>query len=398
MSTSPTVSAAGCPSADRGRGLACRAAFPLFYYCMGALISVVSLYLDDRGLSAGNLSLVVSASALFALVLQPLVGVIADLVGGPRVPALACLVVTLFSTAALALCGGTWELFVANGLCQGLIVALVPLLDSLALASGLPYGRVKAGGSVGYAVGVQLAGVLYDRMGAVAAFGSVIAAGVFCLVAVWFSQDERTGLGDSAGGRSLGANGLAHQLSHLLRNRPYLVLLAVSFVLLGLHYANIAYMPLLVRAGGGGASLMGTILLLQTLFEVIVVSLSDRIGRRLGNRGMLVLTSVVMMVRMLWYATCPPDSALLAAFFFQGLSAGLFYVVVVQMVSEVVPVSLTNTALALSGLVGKGVAALTLEALGGALLAYGGFSLMYGVLGVVGLVGVVAALSLRDEK
>lgn len=396
MTVGLTGLAAGALPSRRGSALACLTAFPLFYYCMGALISVVSLYLDDRGLATGDLSLVVSASALLALVLQPLVGIVADLAGGPRVPAVACMGVALVSTVGLALGRGTGELFVANGLSQGLIVAAVPLLDSLALASGLPYGRVKAGGSVGYALGVQLVGVLYEGMGAVAALGSVVAAGLGCLVAVWLAREGSWAPEPGASDGS--ATGMAAQLGELLRTRAYLVLLVVSFVLLGLHYANIAYMPLLVRAGGGGPSLMGTILLAQTLFEVAVVFLSDRIAERLGNRGMLVLTSVAMAVRMLWYATCPSDAALLGAFFFQGLSAGLFYVVVVRMVSEVVPRELTNTALALSGLVGKGLGALALEALGGALLASGGFSLMYGVLGTIGLVGVVAALSLRDGE
>lgn len=392
--------ALGAPCATGPRGLG-RLAYPClsfcFYYCMGALIAIVSLFLSDEGISTIDLGLVLSASALFSIVLQPILGLAADLVGGPRRPALVCVTLILASCVMLFAGRGVPVLFVANGLCQGLIVATVPLLDNLILLSGLSYGRVRACGSAGYAVGVQLAGLLYALASPLAAFGSFLVVCAACLVSLLLTAEPAAAAGD----RHPKADAPGHEaplgprLLRLLRDRPYLVLLFVSFVLLGLHYANIAYMPLLVRDDGGDASLMGTILLVQTLFEVVVVFFSDRILARLGERRLLVLTAAMMAARMLWYATAPSNAVLLGAFFFQGLTVGLFYVAQVHIVASSVPSGLANTALAVVSVVGKGLGALVMQELGGALLAFGGYLVMYGALGVIGLVGAGAALAYR---
>lgn len=412
----PGSCAAGQMARRRGAGLdgvPYALLFALFYYGMGTFVSVLTLYLADEGLSTTDIGLVTSSTALFTIALQPLVGYVADAVGSTRGSALACLLVILAGGVGVALGRAVPVLFVANGIAQALIIASVPLLDNLAVHSGHPYGHIRAAGSAGYAVGVQVSGILYEHVSSLAAFVAFFVAtglAVVCLLRVR-DVDSRVAEGPGAAGdvveaagdgpsgvRDKGETGLAPTLRDLCGNGKYLLFLVISFIFLGLHYANIAYMPLLVVAVGGGATSLGSMLLAQSLFEMLVVYASPWLSGRLSDRALLALSAAVMAARMLWYATMPSAAALLATFFFQGLTVGIFYVLTVRIVSSVVSETHVNTALAVASVTGKGLGALAFQLAGSQVLAAWGFGALYLCLGVAGMACVALCLGFGKEK
>ena len=88
----------------------------LFYFSRAMFASMITVYLAGESLSTSEISLVASAFSLFAIVTQPICGLIADKIQSPKIVSIGC--------GALAICTGiafvsTYAfilLFLLNGL------------------------------------------------------------------------------------------------------------------------------------------------------------------------------------------------------------------------------------------------------------------------------------------
>lgn len=70
----------------------------MFYYAWGTFACIISVYLAGKGCSATEISLITSAAPLFAMVSQPVCGMMADKLKSPRLVGMICMILC-------ALCG-----------------------------------------------------------------------------------------------------------------------------------------------------------------------------------------------------------------------------------------------------------------------------------------------------
>lgn len=63
----------------------------MFYYALGTFACIISVYLAGVGCSATEISLITSAAPLFAMVSQPVCGMIADKLKSPRLVGMICM-------------------------------------------------------------------------------------------------------------------------------------------------------------------------------------------------------------------------------------------------------------------------------------------------------------------
>lgn len=358
----------------------------MFYYGMAVFVSTLTLLLADKGLTTVQITYVSSAGAFFTVLVQPIFGILADHSNQKKVT-IICLLTILLCGLLLYPIKNCVVLFFINGVCQSLIIITIPLLDFLASQSTFSYNKIRSYGSIGYAVGCQLSGVLYEELSVVSVFmifGLAMIICVGCILSIRYSGHDK--LKNDAQ-----RNSVVSTQNVNWHNGSYLILCVVSFVLVGLHYANIAYMPLLLRHIGDGASVQGTILLLQSLFEIVVVRYCHILTKHFSWRSLLIFTAGVMTLRMFCYGFFPNTFLLIALFFFQGLTVGIFYVISVQMIVETVESPFVNRALALVSMSGKGIGALFFQLLGGLILSQTSFRMMYLALAVIGLFGVLIA-------
>lgn len=367
-------------------------AFFCFYFSMGVLVSILSVYLADEGLKSTQISVVTSATAIFTVLTQTSIGMLADRIRRTKLVAMGVMLIAGICGSLICQTGTVFLLFLLNGIAQSFIIGTVPLLDTLTIHSGYTYGAVRIGGSVGYAVAAQVAGILYDRFPPEAAF---VVYGLAALLTVFFISGMKEVKYDS---KPKEAESGRNVIGKLLHNRAYVVFLIVYFIVLGLHYANIAYMPLLIREMGGVSTNTGTVLLLQTLFEIPVFLGAEKIIKKVSFRSLLVFVSAVMAIRMFWYASYPDIKWMTAVFFFQGLTTGVFYALTVKLVARIIAKEYVNTALALGSMIGKGIGALFFQLMGGVIGELYGFGKLYLILGIFGCISVIASLFYKETE
>lgn len=114
-----------------------------FYFGMGALMSVQSVYLVGIGKTTAEMSFIVSASSLFGIVLIPAVGYLNDRFKKPRLIAGLLLAAVAVLALLFAVSRSTWALYVLNGFIMGFVSALSPVCERMAGAGRFRYGTVR---------------------------------------------------------------------------------------------------------------------------------------------------------------------------------------------------------------------------------------------------------------
>ena len=133
-----------------------------FYYFAVAMFSVlISIYMMDKGMSAGQVSLLISASCVISMFIQPFVGVLLDK-GSKRwitalILGLASVIGVLFAWSQTFV----WMLL-SYGIAIALINSVNPYIERMATVSQFSYRSIRIWGTVGYALGAQIAGIVYD--------------------------------------------------------------------------------------------------------------------------------------------------------------------------------------------------------------------------------------------
>ncbi len=229
------------------------------------------------------------------------------------------------------------------------------------------YGRIRVWGAIGWGACAPIVGVLSQRWGLRAAFGSYLALMGVCFalaLAMPVTPRER-------------GPGYGTALRQLL-SRPgwisfLLLLMAVGAGLATVH----SYLFLYLSDLGAGSALMGISLTVATVSELAVFVLSERMLARLGPRGLLLLATAATVLRLAAYSVVRTPALVLVVQLLHGLSFSATWVAAVSFAHRMAPAGLGATAQALVGGVIFGVAAAAGAGLGGLLYQAGGPFAMY---------------------
>ena len=133
----------------------------MFYYLSMALFSVlISVYLMDKGYKASEVSLVVSCSFILSMITQPFIGNLCNRYDKKKVNGLLLMVAGIF---------GIMFIFVHNiymiAIVYSAVLAILngvnPIIERMATVSKHKYGLIRIWGTIGYASGSQVSGLIY---------------------------------------------------------------------------------------------------------------------------------------------------------------------------------------------------------------------------------------------
>ena len=145
------------------RSIAVRLAvfFSALFAGYGVNVPYFPLWLDARGLSAGEISLVLAMPAIVRIATTPALAFLADRRGAHRSLLIAASVVAALATLALATAHGFWPILLVGIVVGAATAALLPLSETVAMhgvqEAGLDYGQMRLWGSVAF-VGASFAG------------------------------------------------------------------------------------------------------------------------------------------------------------------------------------------------------------------------------------------------
>lgn len=252
------------PSGTRTYSLPFLGAYFFYYggYCIFS--SYIVMYLTHMGYRAVTCGLITSLTLMANLLMEPVGGYITDTFLSTRRYLAVCVglicALCLFCTWNA---GQPWLCLPAMVLTAGLSYPFSQLLDawvncSRSLDQGLVYSRIRAGGSIGYAVTSIAAGYYFQQFGWSTYF---LAQAVFFLAVLPFLA----GLPEISLENSPASDRKQSNLSPLacvqiiLHSRPYILCLVICTVYWFSHRPVGSYLSLIVEARSGDPGTYGSV-------------------------------------------------------------------------------------------------------------------------------------------
>lgn len=283
------------------------AAWYFFYFAfVGAFAPYFTLYLQDIGLSAWEIGVLMSVPQLMRLLAPNLWGWLADRLGR-RAPIVR--IAALFSAVGFTgffLTRDYLPMLAAMALVWFFWSAALPLVEAMTLdrlaGQTERYGRIRLWGSVGFIVSVLGIGALLDQLPLATLLWACLAILASVLASALSLEDTK-----------LGAGGAAAAVGTLLRQPAVIALLAACFFMSVAHGPLYVFYSIHLVDHGYDKTAVGLLWSLGVLAEIGVFMLMPRLMRRVSLRGILLASYALAALRFLligWAA----DSVLLLLF------------------------------------------------------------------------------------
>lgn len=327
----------------------------LFYFAWAMFASMITVYLAGESLSTSQISWITSASSLFAIISQPICGLIADKIQSPKLVSIVCGALAIISGIFFAYTHSFLLLFLLNGFTQGCMNGLVILTDRLATACPYGYGGIRLWGSVAYAVGAQVSGMIYQILFAQANYIIFAISMLIMIACLFMMRDQKSGIQNKEKIKS------SDIFKYLLTNKAFIYFVLIYCLYQGIATSQGIYFPLYMQAIGASTGLVGTALFLFSLADIPIFLISDHLLRRFHYRTILILACLIASLRYLFYALLPNPNWILYFFFLQSLSNTFVMIAAVKVILDLVDEKYLNTAYGLSAMLAKGIFPLIMQ-------------------------------------
>ena len=270
-----------------------------FYFMSTSLFTtLISVYLMGKHYSATQVSTLVSVAFFLSMVAQPFFGYINERFGIVKM--------TTFSLSLIigGVFGFLWApnlfwLTVFYGLVLVCLNGTAPMMEIFATQSPYAFGKIRVWGTIGYSVGVQIAGWVYHQFSPQAVYYTVlltIVLSLFCLSAVRMKTSKKR------------EEKMKEPVSirPLLNNRPYLFFIILIGLASGVGNIGHTYIPELLMDSGLPVQLASTVVALSVVVEAPLIFFSDRFMDHWSLRVLIALPIGILFAQYAVYALPSP--------------------------------------------------------------------------------------------
>ncbi len=282
-----------------------------FYDLAFALFSaLISVYLIGKGYSASQVSLLISVASLANMLTQPIIGSLTERFGMRPVNMVlfgaSCLAAGLFVVAP-----NFMIIVIAYALINLIMNGVNPVVERMATSSPYSYGSVRMWGSIGFAAGTQLTGILYDVIAPVAPYIAFIFAMLLAILGFW-GTNPRVPEAETA---NIENDGEPVSAKDLLTNKKFLYYLVLQTIFAAVTGAAYSFCSVFLTSKGLEASSASTILSIATLLEIPLLLFSSKFMDKISNKVLLLAVFGMVVVEMVVYGLDMPLPLIIVATF-----------------------------------------------------------------------------------
>lgn len=369
--------------------------YAAYFLILGIQLPFWPVWLESRGLSAGEIGTVLAVALWVRIVTIPVAGVVVDRTGNRRTALI------LLSAAALA---ASLLYLPADGFVPILLVTVLmsagfsPIMnigDNLTLlvarAHRLDYGRMRLWGSVSFIAAASLGGIVVADSRPETVLHLLIGAMALTALSCWLAPKPppRAPTGDGVPLRT-------SRIAALLRDPGFLLFLGATSAVQSSHAVYYAFGTLHWRGLGHSEAVIGGLWAEGVIAEILLFAFGGAATARLGPARLLVLAGLAALVR--WAGTAVAESVPVLALLqvLHGMTFGAAHLAAMQYIAKAVPIDRSATAQALYGALATGMGTALAMMLAGA--AYAGLgAAAYHAMAALGLAGAVFALLLASR-
>ncbi len=308
------------------------AAWYFFYFAfVGAFAPYFTLYLQDVGLNAWDIGVLMSVPQMMRILAPNLWGWLADRSGRRALIVQVAAFCSFLGFAGFFLTREYPLMLVAMALVWFFWSAALPLVEAMTIdhlaGQTERYGRIRVWGSVGFIVSVLTIGALLDRMPIATLLWACIIT-LTCVLASALTLQET----------KVGAGGTAEPLRQLLKRPEVLALLTACFFMSVAHGPLYVFYSIHLVDHGYGKTTIGLFWSLGVLAEICVFLAMPQLMRWVSLRDVLLASFALAVVRFLmigWGADSP--QVLFAAQVLHGATFGAYHAGAVALLTRWFP-------------------------------------------------------------
>ena len=283
-----------------------------FYDLAFALFSaLISVYLIGQGYSASQVSLVISAAALANMVTQPIIGSLTERFGMRSVN-MVLFAASCFAAAFFVMAPNFFLIVIAYALINLIMNGVNPVVERMATSSPYSYGSVRAWGSIGFAAGTQLTGLLYDNIAPVAPYIAFIFAMLLAILGFWGTNPR---VAETESANIEGDDAEPVSFKDLLTNKKFLYYLVLQILFAAVTGAAYSFCSVFLTTKGLEASLASTVLSVATLLEIPLLLFSSKFMDKIPNKTLLLGIFALVVIEMVVYGLNMPLPLVIVATF-----------------------------------------------------------------------------------
>jgi MFS transporter, PPP family, 3-phenylpropionic acid transporter len=353
--------------------LAPRIVYFFFFAALANLMPYLALYYQSLGLTGSQIGLLTGIPPIIGLLAAPIWGAIADATRQHRRILLVTIIGTVLAVLVFSLANGFAPLVLAVAVYSFFLAPIIPLVDNSVIEQLGPrreeYGKQRVWGSVGWGLAGLISGWLVQKYGLQIMFYTCAGLLSCSLPAAGRFPVSRAPLGIK----------LDRSAIKLFLTRRWLLFLGVFWSIGAGMFMVGNYFFIYLKDLGAPEPLMGISLTIAMVSEIPMLFYSNRLIRRFGLLGLLLIGAGVFGLRALVFSVAVAPWQALALQLLHGLTYALVLVAGVEYASQIAPPGLGATAQGIFGGVFTGLAAATGSLVGGLLLDSIGIRAMYQV-------------------
>lgn len=310
----------------------------LSYASIAFVLPYIVLYYQRLGFNGAQIGLLTGITPLVVFFGTPLWSGLADVTGRYRLLMTLALLVASISLVVYPLLGTFLPLILVAILLYFSLAPINPFADSAAMFMLMKekemYGRIRLGGTIGFALAAPVAGLYVQNYGLRAAFWG---AAALLLLGLVVSQKLRYGQIEVS-------NPTRGRFYSFLLNLRWILFLAVSFAG-GLGFAASSnYLFPYMEELGAKESVMGVALTIGTTLEIPILFFGNRLIKHLNAYRLLMLSMVVTGLRLLLFAATTIPGLILVIQLLNGLGFPAMWMAGVSYADEIAPEGRRTTA------------------------------------------------------
>ncbi len=282
-----------------------------FYDLAFALFSaLISVYLIGKGYSASQVSLLISAASLANMVTQPIIGNLTERFG-MRPVNMVLFAASCFAAGLFVMAPNFAIIVIAYALMNLIMNGVNPVVERMATSSPYSYGSVRMWGSIGFAAGTQLTGLLYDHIAPVAPYVAFIFAMLLAILGFW-GTNPRVPEAETA---NIENDGEPVSTKDLLTNKLFLYYLVLQVLFAAVTGAAYSFCAAYLTDKGLDASLASTFLAVAALIEIPLLLFSSKFMDKISNKALLLGVFAMVVIEMVIYGLNMPLPLIIVATF-----------------------------------------------------------------------------------
>ncbi|MDF2067539.1 MFS transporter [Bacillus sp. Cr_A10] len=364
----------------------------LFFGLLALFIPFLPVYLEDKGLSASEIGLVIGTGGFVTLIAQPLWGFISDKTKTIRKVMLILVSLTtifgyfLFNVDSFVL------LVMFSLLVYFALMPLDPLTESLNFTvsemARVSYGSIRTYGALGYAILSLIVGFSMDYFGMNSASILFAILGLISFAIVWFMPDVQ------ASTKPVTMEGL----KQVLKNKEMLLFLVMVFISSIPARMNDTFLGLHLRALGGDTSLIGIAFFIAATSEIVIFALSFWWLRKGKELEIITIATFFYFLRFILAAFILSPLALTLLQVLQMFTFPIFYTAAIQYLYQIMPKEWRATGQTVLALLFFGLSSIIASYAGGYIYKEFGGHTFYFIISIMSFIGVLFGVLLTIRK